>query len=143
MKQYIACDLGDLKPIAKQLLNDFKQERVFAFKAEMGAGKTTFIKAICEELKVETIVNSPTFAIVNSYFSDIVGEIYHFDFYRLKDECEAFDIGFEEYIDSGRYCFIEWVEKVENLLPPKYVLVQIQEKQEGERQIKAEIEYCQ
>ena len=83
----------------------------------MGAGKTTLIKSICEQLKVVYVVKSPTFSIVNEYISEINGKVYHFDFYRLKDKREAFDIGIEFYFDSSSYCFVEWPSMIEDLLP--------------------------
>ncbi|MDR0789387.1 MAG: tRNA (adenosine(37)-N6)-threonylcarbamoyltransferase complex ATPase subunit type 1 TsaE [Bacteroidales bacterium] len=134
-KLYLANTLADLRPIARQLLTDFADQRIFAFKADMGVGKTTFIKAICEELEVEDAVTSPTFAIANTYLSKSGSDLYHFDFYRLDKATDAYDIGFEEYLDSGNYCFIEWVEKVESLLPPHYVIVEMEEQATGARQI--------
>ena len=109
------------------MLNDFSDERFFAFFGKMGGGKTTLIKELCAALGVKDNVCSPTFAIVNEY-SDRVGEpVYHFDFYRLKSVAEAYDIGYEEYFYSGCYCFTEWTEKVEELLPERYVRVEIVE----------------
>lgn len=105
--------LGDLDKVVDELLDAGNGLNVWLFYGEMGAGKTTMIKAICKKLGVESPMNSPTFAIVNEY--DNVA--YHFDFYRLKNEEEAYDIGVEEYLDSGRFCFIEWPEKIPSLLP--------------------------
>lgn len=99
-------------------------ERVFLFYGEMGAGKTTFIQAICRELGVKTAVSSPTFAIVNEYEGHD-GPVFHFDFYRLKSEREAYDMGAEEYVDSGHYCLVEWPEKIEGLLPEKHITINI------------------
>lgn len=106
---------------------------VYAFRGEMGAGKTTFIKAICTELGVEDEVNSPTFAIVNEYRSATAELIYHFDCYRIKKEEEALDMGFEDYMDSGALCFIEWPENVEELLPGDVVNVFITVNEDGSR----------
>lgn len=106
---------------------------VYAFRGEMGAGKTTFIKAICTELGVEDEVNSPTFAIVNEYRSASAELIYHFDCYRIKKEEEALDMGFEDYMDSGALCFIEWPENVEELLPGDVVNVFITVNEDGSR----------
>jgi len=93
----------------------------------MGAGKTTFIKTICNELGVENMVNSPTFAIINEYFTLAGESVYHFDFYRIKKKEEVLDIGYEEYFYSGNYCFMEWPEKIEELLPENVVYVTINE----------------
>jgi tRNA threonylcarbamoyladenosine biosynthesis protein TsaE len=109
---------------------------VFAFKGKMGAGKTTFIKAVCEELGVSDVINSPTFAIVNEYRSETTCElIYHFDFYRIHSVQEALQIGAEDYFESGALCFIEWPEKVEALLPGDTVFVEITEQEDGTRHI--------
>jgi tRNA threonylcarbamoyladenosine biosynthesis protein TsaE len=116
--------LLDLEEAAKTLLAFNKENKIFVFYGEMGAGKTTFIKAICTELGVKDTVSSPTFSIVNEYEGN--GQtIYHFDFYRIKTIQEAFDIGYEEYFYSGDICLIEWPEKVQELLPEHYVRVDI------------------
>ena len=125
--------LSDLKNVATDLLN-FSDEKVFCFYGEMGAGKTTLINEIIKSLDAEDEGSSPTFSIVNEYHSPQNGIIYHFDFYRLEDEEEAYDIGYEDYVYSGNYCFIEWPEKIENLLPETYVRVDIQN-QESKRVI--------
>ena len=109
--------------------------RVFLFYGSMGAGKTTFIRAICEELGVEESVNSPTFAIVNEYRSGEGDPIYHFDFYRINKEEEAYDFGYEDYFYSGELCFVEWPEKIENLLPEDAVTVSISELPDGTREV--------
>ena len=120
------------------MLEGFPDDRFFAFFGKMGVGKTTLIKEICAALGVEENVCSPTFAIVNEY-SDRNGEpVYHFDFYRMKSAAEAYDIGYEEYFYSGCYCFTEWTEKVEELLPERYVRVEIEEVDE-KRILKANI----
>jgi tRNA threonylcarbamoyladenosine biosynthesis protein TsaE len=106
----------DLDPVAKKLLAESKNTAVWLFYGEMGAGKTTLIKAICKVLGVTSVMTSPTFSIVNEY--DGNEKIYHFDFYRLKNEEEAYDIGIEEYLDSGHLCLIEWPERIPSLLPP-------------------------
>ncbi len=124
--------------MARKLLEVFRDDRFFAFFGKMGVGKTTLIKEICATLGVEDNVCSPTFAIVNEY-SDREGEpVYHFDFYRLKSVAEAYDIGYEEYFYSGCYCFTEWTEKIEELLPERYVRVEIEER-EGVRILTANI----
>ena len=110
--------LADLDEVAKDLLTAAKSERVWLFHGEMGAGKTTLIKAICRMLGVHSVMTSPTFSIVNEYEGSNGEVFYHFDFYRLKNEEEAYDIGVEEYLDSGRLCLIEWPERIQSLLPP-------------------------
>ncbi len=126
-KEIYIQSLEDLSQAAKEFLNIVGKERVFAFKGKMGAGKTTFIKALCEQLGVEDNVCSPTFAIVNVYFSKRVGEVYHFDFYRLDNESQALDIGAEEYFYSGNYCFMEWAENIPSLIPDNCIRVEIEE----------------
>ncbi len=117
------------------LLKDHEPHRVFAFEGQMGAGKTTFIKKLCEEMGTVDVVNSPTFAIVNVYDVErpYKGEVYHFDCYRLKDIREAMDFGAEEYLYSGNYCFIEWPEMIEALLPEDTVWVKIEPQENGNR----------
>lgn len=117
------------------LLKDHEPHRVFAFDGQMGAGKTTFIKKLCEEMGTLDVVNSPTFAIVNVYDVErpYKGEVYHFDCYRLKDIREAMDFGAEEYLYSGNYCFIEWPKMIEALLPEDTVWVKIEPQENGDR----------
>ena len=117
------------------LLKDHEPHRVFAFDGQMGAGKTTFIKKLCKEMGTLDVVNSPTFAIVNVYDVErpYKGEVYHFDCYRLKDIREAMDFGAEEYLYSGNYCFIEWPEMIEALLPEDTVWVKIEPQENGDR----------
>lgn len=114
----------DLPPAATLLLESFPEERVFAFFAPMGAGKTTFIQALCKCLHVRDNVVSPTFSLINEY-SCGDRSVFHFDFYRLKNFREAIDIGTEEYLESGDYCFLEWSEVIEPILPLRYVKVTI------------------
>lgn len=109
--------LKDLKKAAKQFILLIGENRVFAFYGNMGAGKTTFIKAICSELGVKENITSPTFSLINEYIIKSNQSLYHFDCYRLKNINEAYDIGADEYFDSGQICFIEWPEKIEDLLP--------------------------
>ncbi len=116
--------LTELDSVAQQLLAFANGQTFFVFEGEMAAGKTTFIKAFCAALGVEDVVSSPTFSIVNEYHS-AKGRVYHFDFYRLKNLQEAFDIGYEEYFYSGDYCLVEWPQKVAELLPENYVKVAI------------------
>ncbi len=119
---------GELIAIANKLVLKIK-EPVILFKGEMGVGKTTFIKAICAALEVDDNITSPTFSIVNEYSSS-KENIYHFDFYRLEDEEEAYDFGYEDYFFSGQICLVEWPEKIRNLIPPKFGLVTIEEHDE-------------
>jgi len=120
---------------AAEFVRRMGDNTVFAFRGEMGAGKTTFIKAVCEKLGVEDVINSPTFAIVNEYRANSGELIYHFDFYRIKDEQEAFDFGYEDYFFSGAICFIEWPERIESLLPADTVNVSIRETENGSRTV--------
>lgn len=125
---------AQLPEAAKQFVQAMDQNTVFAFYGKIGAGKTTFIKAICEELGVTDVINSPTFSIVNEYRSDTTGElIYHFDFYRIKKIEEVYDMGYEDYFDSGAVCFIEWPELIDDLLPGDAVKVSITEQEDGSR----------
>ena len=128
---------------ATDILDKCGEARVFAFDGKMGAGKTTFIKCLCEAMGTEDIVNSPTFAIVNVYEVEAMRreakgerqELYHFDCYRIKDIREAMDFGAEEYLYSGNYCFIEWAEMIEPLLPEDTVWVKIEVMENGERKL--------
>ena len=125
---------------ALEILKTTEPHRVFAFDGQMGAGKTTFIKKLCEEMGTVDVVNSPTFAIVNVYDVEqpYQGEVYHFDCYRLKDIREAMDFGAEEYLYSGNYCFIEWPEMIEPLLPEDTVWVKIEPMENGDRRLVVE-----
>ena len=118
---------------AAKLLKEFEGQRIFAFLGEMGAGKTTFIQAMCRELDVIDIVNSPTFTIVNEYHIANSNSIYHFDFFRIKKIEEVYDLGYENYFYSGNYCFIEWPELIMDILPDNAVLVKITINQGGTR----------
>jgi tRNA threonylcarbamoyladenosine biosynthesis protein TsaE len=119
--------VAELPEVARKLLSAFEDDRFFAFFGKMGVGKTTLIKELCAELGVKDNVCSPTFAIVNEYVAGNGEPVYHFDFYRMKSVAEAYDIGYEEDFYSGCYCFTEWTEKVEELLPERYVRVEIEE----------------
>ena len=124
-------NLDNIRETARQFIENIGDHRVFAFYGKMGAGKTTFIKAICEELGVEDIITSPTFAIVNEYTSHASlltphDSIFHFDFYRIKKLEEVYDMGFEDYFYSGSLCFIEWPELIEEVLPEDAVKVTIE-----------------
>lgn len=125
-------NVDGLKDAAKQLIAFGGIEKIFLFYGDMGAGKTTFIKSLCEYLGTQEIITSPTFSIVNEYEGKGT-RIFHFDFYRLKNQNEALDLGYEEYFYSGNYCFIEWPEKIADFLPPHYVRVCIQVLDNNER----------
>ena len=138
MLQLTFSNTEQLPDVARQLLETYPDERFYAFFGAMGVGKTTLIKEICAQLGVEQNVCSPTFAIINEY-ADRDGEpVYHFDFYRLKNLDEAYDIGYEEYFYSGCWCFTEWTEKIEPLLPDRYLRIDIVE-QNGTRTLTADI----
>ena len=125
--------LDNIHEVARQFIAAMGDNTVFAFYGKMGAGKTTFIKAVCECLGVTDVINSPTFAIVNEYRSESGELIYHFDFYRIKKLEEVYDMGYEDYFYRGALCFIEWPELVEELLPADAVKVSIEETANGER----------
>jgi len=129
--------LAELKEAARKLLAEFPSERVFAFYGKMGAGKTTFIQSICRALGSEDNITSPTFALINEYNTAEMDSIFHFDFYRIKDIVEAYDLGYEDYIYSGSYCLIEWPEMIESLLPENLIEVRIEVNDDESRQITA------
>ncbi len=120
--------IEDLNPVVSVLMRLVSKNAVFAFDGEMGAGKTTLIGLLCKAMGIED-ASSPTYAIVNTYSSEQYGDVYHFDFYRLRDEQEALESGLDELLDSGNICFLEWAERISKLLPPTYVKVGI--KQDG------------
>lgn len=128
-------DLEHIREAARQFIDAMGDQHVFAFYGHMGAGKTTFIKAICEELGVDDVVTSPTFAIVNEYTAADGIPIYHFDFYRIKKLEEVYDMGYEDYFYGDGLCFIEWPEMMEELLPEGATKVQITENPDGTRTV--------
>ena len=147
-------DIEHIGEAARQFIDEIGDRRVFAFYGQMGAGKTTFIKAVCEALGVEDVITSPTFAIVNEYTAAShprtpapsyprtpapsyppISTIYHFDFYRIKKLEEVYDMGYEDYFYSGALCFIEWPELIEELLPEDAVKVSIVEQEDGSRTV--------
>ena len=129
--------IQQIREAARQFINGIGQHTVFAFYGKMGAGKTTFIKAVCEELGVTDVITSPTFAIVNEYSlpdgERLERALYHFDFYRIKRIEEVYDMGYEDYFYSGALCFIEWPELIEELLPDDAVRISIVEQPDGSR----------
>ncbi|MBQ7662282.1 MAG: tRNA (adenosine(37)-N6)-threonylcarbamoyltransferase complex ATPase subunit type 1 TsaE [Prevotella sp.] len=128
-------NLDNIREAAREFIDNIGENTVFAFYGKMGAGKTTFVKAICEELGVEDVITSPTFAIVNEYEAP-QKTIYHFDFYRIKKLEEVYDMGYEDYFYSGALCFIEWPELIEDVLPEDAVKVTIEECADGSRSVK-------
>ena len=134
MKRTIS-SLDAINEAAKQFVAAMGNNRVFAFYGKMGAGKTTFIKALCTELGVDDVITSPTFAIVNEYTAGDGSPIYHFDFYRIKKLDEVYDMGYEDYFYNGGLCLIEWPELIESLLPEDAVEVHIAEQPDGTRTI--------
>jgi tRNA threonylcarbamoyladenosine biosynthesis protein TsaE len=125
--------LSEINHIAARFIQAHPADRIFAFYGAMGAGKTTLIKAICEELQVLDYVTSPSFSLINEYKTQSNVSIFHFDFYRIKNISEAYDIGYEDYFYSSDYCFIEWPELIESLLPSIAVKVYIREMDNGKR----------
>ncbi len=126
-------NLDEISAVAKEFVAALGNRTVVAFYGKMGVGKTTFIKAVCEELGVTDVINSPTFAIVNEYMSGAGEPVYHFDFYRIRRPEEVLDIGFYEYVDSGCLCLMEWPELIEDLLPDETVRVNITENDDKSR----------
>lgn len=131
-------DLDHINEAARTFINHIGNDTIFAFYGNMGAGKTTFIKAVCEELGVTDVINSPTFAIVNEYLAGDGNTIYHFDCYRINKIVEALDMGCQDYFDSGHLCFIEWPENIAELLPEDTVTVRISVAEDDTRKIEIE-----
>lgn len=138
-KSYYAEKESDLISISTAFLSDFKEETIFAFYAEMGVGKTTFIRYLAKAMGVEDEVSSPTYGFVNEYESPYFGLVHHFDLYRIEDEEEAYDIGVEEYLYGDEKVFIEWAENIDNLLPETCVRVTITKDDRGGRRIEAKL----
>lgn len=134
MPEFAVHNLSELEPIARQLVALLDAKKVLCFQGDLGAGKTTLIQQIARLIGVEGEVSSPTFALVNTYTSNL-GLVYHFDLYRIQGEEELYDIGFEEYLDSGQPCLIEWPEMAGSLLPEDALIIQLHSNREGERRI--------
>lgn len=124
--EFIAKTINDLDQISKELLKLFGDIKVILFNGEMGAGKTTLIKQLCKNLGISENTSSPTFSIVNEYQNNENESIYHFDFYRIENEQEAMDFGYEDYFYSNSFCFIEWAEKIPNLIPQNHMVINIE-----------------
>ena len=133
MNNIVIKDIDHIREAAREFVEHIGDHRVFAFYGKMGAGKTTFVKAICEELGVEDVITSPTFAIINEYGRLGGASIFHFDFYRIKKLEEVYDMGYEDYFYSGALCFIEWPELIEEILPDDAVRVSISEQEDSSR----------
>ncbi|MDH5609339.1 MAG: tRNA (adenosine(37)-N6)-threonylcarbamoyltransferase complex ATPase subunit type 1 TsaE [Cyclobacteriaceae bacterium] len=129
-------DLGQISEVAADLLREGRDYPVWCFFAQMGAGKTTLIKAVCEQLGVQDTMGSPTFSIINEYLDGRGNPVYHFDFYRLTREQEASDIGTEDYFYSGNFCLVEWPENVLGILPDRYLKIYINLVNENQREIR-------
>lgn len=133
-------NLEDINSVAKQFIELVGERRVFAMYGAMGVGKTTFVKAVCEELGVDDTINSPTFAIVNEYRTPEDKIVYHFDFYRIEDVQEAYDFGYEDYFYSKAMCFIEWPERIESILPTDVINLNFTEEEDGSRIIQVQMD---
>ena len=132
--QVVSCpDLAHLPAVARQIIDFAQATPVWLFYGDMGAGKTTLIKALCQVWEIQDTVSSPTFALVNEYRRPDGQIVYHFDFYRIEDEEEAVDIGVDEYFYSQHYCFVEWPAKIRNLLPETYIRIRIQVNEDQSR----------
>jgi len=132
-------DLSSIDDAARELIDTLPDKRIFAFYGEMGAGKTTLIKALCRVLQVTDVTSSPSFGLIYEYRTRGSDSVYHFDFYRIEHLEEAYDIGYEEYIDSGQYCFIEWPDKVASLLPSETVNVNLHIAGNNERTLEVKV----
>ena len=128
--------LDTIQEAAKEFINRMGEGKVFAFYGKMGAGKTTFIKALCETLGVKDVITSPTFSLINEYTDGKGNSIYHFDFYRIKKLEEVYDMGYEDYFYSGNLCLLEWPTLIEEILPENVIKVTIEEQADGTRKLK-------
>jgi len=139
MKKIVIKDLDDLGRAAEEFIMMAADNRIFAISGSMGAGKTTFIRALCKILGAVDTVTSPTFTLVNEYFTNLGEKIYHFDFYRIEKTEEIYDFGFDEYIESGNYCFMEWPELIEEALPAEVISVRITVEEDMSRTVDVNI----
>jgi len=135
MKYLNVLNLDAIDSAAEEFISSIGSARIIAISGDMGAGKTTFIQALCRVLGVTQIVNSPTFALINEYFTFEGESVYHFDLYRIENPVELFDIGYEDYLFSGAYCFIEWPEKASALIPEEALQIEIKVIENEARQI--------
>ena len=135
--EYKIESLSEINEVAKAFLDEYGDRQVIAMYGEMGVGKTTFVKAVCEVLGMEDEANSPSFAIVNEYKGK-TKTVYHFDFYRINDPEEAYDFGYEEYFYSGNMCFVEWPEKIDALMPNDALVMKFIEREDGVRLIQVD-----
>jgi tRNA threonylcarbamoyladenosine biosynthesis protein TsaE len=142
MPRFYIENTDSVPAVAAEFIRTYPGCRIFAFTGELGSGKTTFIKALCRELGVTDLVSSPSFAIIHEYQSEKSDKLYHFDFYRIKKLEEAYDIGYEEYFYSGNYCFIEWADKAESLLPSGTIHVHIVVDENSGRILEASEDPC-
>ena len=136
IKKFIVKNINDLDEVSSKILEHNNKYKKFAFFGDMGVGKTTLIKSLLKKLGVNDNVTSPTFSIVNEYLSEKLGSIFHFDFYRIKNEKEAYDIGIDEYLSSDNYCFIEWPNKINSFIDNKFINVYIDIIDDDKRNIK-------
>jgi len=131
--------LDELNTVAQELIEEAANQHVWLFEGEMGVGKTTLIKALCRAVGVVSVVQSPTYGLVNEYTTRAGESVYHFDCYRLRNEAEAMDIGLEEYLDSGNYCFVEWPERIESLWPTHYYHISLSSDPAGIRTVTTQL----
>lgn len=136
--EFVIHSLHEIQDVAARFLKEYGHRKVFAFDAGMGTGKTTFILGLLKAMGIEDPEGSPTYSLVNAYHSPMYGKVYHFDVYRLNSEEEAYDIGVEEMLYDGSYCFIEWPEKIRNLLPHNTIWVYIRKNEHDDRIISIE-----
>lgn len=131
--QLVYSDLKEIEEIALKAIEFAEEKRIWLFEGDLGAGKTTLIRTICRLKGVKENVTSPTFSLINEYHSSGGDVFYHFDFYRIKEESEALDMGYEEYFYSGNYCFIEWPSKIPSLIPDSYLHIEIIQTDQGNK----------
>ena len=135
VEKLVIHNISEIDTVAKEFIKKIAPNKHVAFYGQMGVGKTTFIKALCKTLGILETVNSPSFAIINEYNTDFGEPVYHFDFYRIKEIEEAYDFGYEDYFYGSNYCFVEWPEKIEPLIPEHFVKVKIEETKDNVREI--------